>query len=375
MFKKNNKTQSQSALNSLNTLMNNMNSGGSGIGGYVNYPTSVGGYSYPNTTPGTWTPSGPPNGLFVPGSTSYHSCSRNYFHTPKFIVDVSIVNLEEFKKYKNEGIVYYDNILLPFNEFYKLVEDRYNKRVPTDLNEAVENYNKYVQDCEDKFNLEAEAYKKFVEQEIEDARNSFKPQWATMFKFGKVNVSKPKMPNIGHFTKPEPPQLEINLTVPCDCEVCLNKLKEVQDDCECLDNSHCGPSQVCLNGQCVPIVGHEFVTLDYNLNPYSVQVDVENPDNYFPKTFKPEELEQLVNDIKRNRGTRNCNTVYSLNPLTFKIDEDVAQEYFEKIASVHDHNKNLYNPGSLNTMEINAYIERLKLNFIDKMIEENDRKI
>lgn len=367
MFKKNNKAQSLNALNSLNSAMNNIPNS---IGGYVNYPANSGGYSYPST-PGTWSPVGSnsnpltPSGMFIP---TYNSYSRNYF-LQGFTVDVSIVNLEEFKKYKNEGIVYYDNMLLPFNEFYRLVEERYNKRVQTDLSEAVENYNNYVQGCEDRFNQAMDAYNKFVEQEIEDSRrNYYKPRWAILDNVSKRSITKPSMPNIGLFQKPDPPQLEINLTVPCDCEVCLNKLKEVQDQ-DCSSDYDCPPDHACINGQCVPLVSYETITLDY-----SVYLDPISSDDYFPKKFKPEELEQLVNDIKRNRGSRTCNTVYSLNPLTFKIDEDVAQEYFEKIASVHDSNKNLYNPGSLNDMEIKAYIERLKLNFVNKMIEENERK-
>ena len=371
MFKSNKKAQSLSALNSLNSTMNNIPNIPNSIGGYVNYPTNSGGYVYPSTT-GTWTPVGPnsnpfiPSGMFIPTYNSYY---KTNFLNQRFTVDVSIVNLEEFKKYKNEGIVYYDNLLLPFNEFYRLVEERYNKRVQTDLTEAVENYNNYVQGCEDRFNQEMNTYNRFVEQEIENnkLRRNLQPHWANMFSSPTRGISKPSMPNIGPFQKPEPPQLEINLTVPCDCEVCLNKLKESQDQ-DCISDQDCGIGQVCINGQCVPTIGYEFVTLDY-----SISLDLTDSDDYFPKKFKPEELEQLVNDIKKNRGSRTCNTVYSLNPLTFKIDEDVAQEYFEKVASVHDHNKNLYNPGSLNMMEINAYIERLKLNFIDKMIEENDR--
>ena len=374
MFKSSKKSQSQNALNSLNSAMNHM---GSGIGDYVNYHTNSGGYSYLGTNLGTWGPNGLSNGLFIPGAipgASYYSYSRNYFHTPKFVVDVNIVNLEEFKKYKNEGVVYYDNMLLPFNEFYRLVEERYNKRVQTDLNEAVENYNQYVQACEDKFNQEMDIYNKLIKQEIENntVKGNFQPYWANIFNSNKLSLKKPSMLDIGMFVKPTPPQLEINLTVPCDCEVCLNKLKEDQDQ-DCISDQDCGIGQVCINGQCVPMVSYETITIDYSL-PGSGYTNGVNSDDYFPKKFKPEELEQLVNDIKRNRGSRSCNTTYPLNPLTFKIDEDVAQEYFEKIASVHDSNKNLYNPGSLNMMEINAYIERLKLNFIDKMIIENERK-
>lgn len=370
MFKSNKKAQSLSALNSLNSAISHLPNN---IGGYVNYPTNTGGYSYPNTS-GTWSPIGPtssnpltPSGMFIPTYSSYYKYN---FPNQKFTVDVSIVNLEEFKKYKNEGIIYYDNMLLPFNEFYRLVEERYNKRVNTDLTKAVENYNQYVQACEDKFNQEMNTYNKLIKQEIENntVKGNFQPYWANIFNSNKLSLKKPSMPDIGMFAKPTPPQLEINLTVPCDCEVCLNKLKEDQVQ-GCISDQDCGIGQVCINGQCVPTIGHEFVTLDY-----SISLDLTDSDDYFPKKFKPEELEQLVNDIKKNRGSRSCNTVYNLNPLTFKIDEDVAQEYFEKVASVHDSNKNLYNPGSLNMMEINAYIERLKLNFIDKMIAENERK-
>ena len=154
---KNNKVATSKATSSLQDFFDNMSQNTANnldhytTGGYTNLP-----YTTTTIQPGQWSPGVSLGGYSIPYVPNY----KNYYSIKSpFVVDVKIVNLEEFKKYKNEGIVYYDNMLLPFNEFYKLIEERYNKRIKDDQEQALENYNKNNELAMEKYNKELEAYK------------------------------------------------------------------------------------------------------------------------------------------------------------------------------------------------------------------------
>ncbi len=294
------------------------------IGSNTNNGTIAGGYS------------GITTGTIVGSGYSYASYSTSplRFPTNEFI-KVQIVNLKDFKKNKTTGVVFYDNLLLEFGEFYKMVKERREKGSVTNVTSPP---------CPPGFKCEEVSQKVY-------------------------------------------PKLYITLEVPCDCEICQFKqsIKEIKEKAvnqivSGLQNGaisyhtlsqwgtvgiHSAPTVTVQPGQYIAPWHTSTGQNKYQQNYGAIFKSAEEslaPDMFAGLSEKEEGIIADEVFLAMTNKSTDCVREFDIDESLFLFSPEAAARYFTKVAKIHEKNSKLINPHQLNLMEIKVYKEKLRIN-------------
>ena len=283
---------------------------------------------------------------------TYSTGGSIHFPTNEF-VKVQIVNLKDFKKNKTTGVVFYNNLLLEFEEFYKMVKEKREKGSFIQKTEAVRYMDRSVV-----YETSATSQKVY-------------------------------------------PKLYITLEVPCDCEICQFKqsMKETEEKAvnqivSGLQNGSISYHTLgtwgtvgihSLPPQCGPNIAVPWHTSTgqnkYQQNYGAIFKSAEEslaPDMFAGLSEKEEGIiADEVFQAMTNKST-DCVREFDIDESLFLFSPEAAARYFTKVAKIHKKNSKLINPHQLNLMEIKVYKEKLRIDthqhFLNIGIERNKLK-